>query len=408
MSILKTGIQLTKRSFLVSTLIFFSFFSWYFAVSPIVLRHIVGPSAETYQIVSASFNFVIATTFFLSSFFIHRFNKILLIYEYFIVTSMLSILLLFISSSVLRLIIFFGAGIFFSLGQLSFFTYFWSLAVSVEKGRASGLMGFFALPIAYFVSGMAEALDFFTIVMLGVIISSGTLAIKLLRKEKKDLLSTKKNWQGPHPEKKTIFLYSLPWMLFSLINVTLARNISLSILQNIPSSLYMVLLVLQITASGFGALGGGIIADLFGRRLSLGFALTLYGISSAIGGFFISYELLYFMYFVNGLSWGILMVMYFFVIWGDLANKESCSKMYSIGLLISYLAMGIGLLLSHQISRIPLIVSSLLSCVLIFLSNIPLVLAPELLSSDFRERIRLKLYINVIKRIRGKQSQNQG
>jgi len=320
---------------------------------------------------------------------------------------MLSLLLLFTSSTVLRLFIFFGAGIFFSIGQLAFFTFFWSLAASVEKGRVGGLIGFFTLPITYSISWMAEAFDFFGIVMLSVIVSSGTLAIKLLESEKKTLLSTKKNEQEYHPEKKTIILYSLPWILFSLINASLARNISLYISQSIPSYLYVILLVLQITASGFGALVGGIIADLFGRRLSIGFALTLYGISSAIGGFFITYELLYFMYFVNGLSWGILMVMYFFVVWGDLANKESCAKMYSIGLIISYLAMGVGLLFSYQIAQIPLIVSSLLSCVLIFLSNIPLVLASELLYPDFREKIKLKIYMNLLRKI-GKQSQNQG
>jgi hypothetical protein len=111
-------------------------------------------------------------------------------------------------------------------------------------------------------------------------------------------------------------------------------------------------------------------------------------------------------YVANGLSWGILVVMYIFVIWGDLANKENCSKMYSIGFLTFYATQGIGLLPLKQISEIPLVVSSLVGCLLIFLSNIPIFVAPELLPSDFRERMKLKLHMDAVKKI--KQSRNQG
>ena len=403
-----TGVRLTKRGLLVTTILHLTFLTWYYVVSLLVLRHVVGSSAETYLMAYASYNLIIAITSILCSFLIHNFNKISIIYKCSIAISTVVLLLLFVSDIILRLILIFLEGVFFSIGQLVFFTYFWSLTVPEERGRAAGLAGFFSLPFSYLIYLMAQTFDFFGTVMLSVILSLGTLSIKLLRPEKKALLTTKKNEKGYRPEKKIILLYSLPWILFSLINVTLARNISLHILQRVPSSLYIFLLVLQMTASSFGALGGGIIADFFGRRLSLGFSLTLYGISSALGGFVENYEVLYFVYVVNGLNWGILSALYFFVIWGDLADKESCAKRYSVGLAISYLAMGVGFLLTHQISQIPLIVNSLVSCLLIFLSNIPLIFAPELLASDFRERIKLKLYMNVVKKIGRKLSRNQG
>ena len=403
-----TDVRLTKRDFLVTIILFFSFLSWYHVFSFSVLRHVVGSSAETYPMVNASFNFIIAITLLLTSFFIHRFNKLRIIYEWSIVTSIVTILLLFTSSIVLRLMIIFVAGVFFSIGQLAGFTYFWGLTVSEERGRVAGLIGFFALLIAYIVSWMAETFDFSGTVMLSVILSLGTLVIRLLRPEKKAMLTTKKDEKGCHPEKRTVLLYSVPWALFFLINATLARNISLHVLQSVPFSYYMFLIVLQLIAAVFGALGGGLIADFFGRRLSLVFGLTLYGIGSALVGLVKNYEIFYFVYIVNGLNWGIFLTVYLLVVWGDLANKESCAKSYSIGLIIFYMAAGVGSLLTHQISQIPLIISSLASCLLIFLSNIPLLLAPELLSSDFRERIRLKLYVKVIRKIGRKLSQNQG
>ena len=401
-----TGVRLTKRGFLVIMILYFNFLTWYYVYSIYVLRHVVGSSAETQLMVNPSFNFVIIVALILNSFFIHRFSKIRIVYRCSLATSTLTILLLFTSSIVLRLMIVFVAAIFFSIGQLAFFTYFWSLTASEERGRVTGLIGFFCLPFFYFVTfSIAETLDFSGTVMLGVILSLEPLVVKLLRPEKA-MLTAKKDERGNYPEKRTIFLYLIPWVLFSLINATLARNISLHISQQVPSSFYLSLTGLQAIAAVFGALGGGIIADFFGRRLALAFSLTLYGISSALAGLVKNYEMFCLVYVANGLTWGVLLTLYLLVVWGDLANKENCARVYSIGLITFYLTMGVGSLLTYQMSEIPLIISSLVSCLLIFLSNIPLILAPELLSSDFRERIKIKLYMNVIRKIGRKLSQN--
>jgi predicted MFS family arabinose efflux permease len=358
--------------------------------------------------INASFNFIIVITLLLSNFFIRGYNKMRIIYKCSIATSIVTILLLFTSNIVLRLIFSFLAGTFFSIGQLTCFTYFWSLTVSEERGRVAGLIGFFSLPFYYVVDFlMARTFDFSGTVMLSVALSLGILVVKLLRPEK-EVLTAKKGERVSYPEKRIVLLYLIPWLLFSSINATLSRNISLYVLQQVPSSFYLFLTVLQAIGAFLGALGGGIIADFFGRRLSLAFSLTLYGISTALGGFVGNYELLCFMYVASGLNWGILLTLYLLVVWGDLANEESCAKRYSIGLIIFYLATGIGSILTNQISQIPLVISSLVSCLLIFLSNIPLILTPELLSSDFREKIKLRLYKNALRKIGRKLSQNQG
>jgi hypothetical protein len=403
-----TGVQLTKRGFLVTIFLYFTFFTWYYIFSLLVLRQVFGSSAETYLVVNGSFNFIIAIVLLLNSFFIHRFSKTRIIYGCSLATSIVTILLLFTSSMVIRLIIVFVAGTFFCIGQLAALTFFWTLTVSKERGRVAGLTGFFALPIFHILSLIAGTFDFYGVIMLSVILSLGPLAIKLLGPEKKARLTTKKDKEGYHPEKRTVLLYTIPWLLFSLINATLARNVSFYISQYVPSSYYfMVLSVSQLAGYVFGALSGGMISDFFGRRLTLIFSLTLYGISSALVGFVENYAIFGFVYVANGVNWGILWVLYGSVVWGDLANEETCAKRYSIGLLVFYLATGVGSLLTNQVSQIPLIVSSLVSCLLIFLSNIPLILAPELLSSDFREKIKLKLYMNVVRKLR-KQSQDQG
>jgi hypothetical protein len=405
LSILKTGILITKRGFLIGVILFFIFFTSHLLFSIYLPRHIT-PSANDLPVVQASVHFVIALTLLLISFFIHRINELHLIYASSVATLIAAVLLFFTSNEIFRLTVILVMAIIFSIGLLALFTYFWNLTASEERGRVAGLIGFVILPL-YFIAipVVAETLDFLATVMLGIFLSLGVLLTKLLRPERA-LLTPKKDKRGNNFEKRTVLFYSIPWIIFSLVNGILARNISLNILQQVSSSFYLFLLGLQVIGVIFGAIVGGIVADFFGRRLSLALSLTLYGASSALAGLFQSDAIFSFVYVTNGLSWGILLVLYIFVVWGDLANKENCAKMYAIGLAPYYLALGFGLL-PTQVSQIPLVVSALSSCLLIFLSNIPIILAPELLPSDFREKIKLKLHMNAIKKI-DKKSQNQG
>jgi MFS family permease len=247
---------------------------------------------------------------------------------------------------------------------------------------------------------VAPSLDFLGTITLSIIVNLGILMIVVLKPEKE--VSTAKNGDGNYFEKRTVLLYSIPWVLFSLINVTLAKNASVWITQQVSSSSYLLLLGLQFVGVIFGCILGGTIADFLGRRLSLAISLTSYGTSAALVALFTSNEMLSFVYVLNGFSWGILFTLYIFVIWGDLANKDNCARIYSIGLTTYYLAVGIGFL--TQIS-VPIVTSSLATCLLVFLLNIPIALAPELSSPYFRERMKMRQHMNAAKKI-SKQSKN--
>ena len=405
LSVLKNGILLTKRGFLVSLILSFVFFTFFYVYGIYVLRHVVITSNSNLPTVQAYFIFTIIGTLLLASFFINRINKLLAIYACSITISMVTLLLFFVSNYVFRLASIFLVGVFFGIGQLAFFTYFWSLTVPEERGRVGGFIGFVSLPFYFASTVVAATLDFAGTMILSLILSLGTLLVMLLR-PRKAVLTTKKDEKGNYPEKRTILLYSIPWITFSLINATLARNTSLHISQSVPPSFLLFLSLLQIIAAVFGALGGGLIADFLGRRLALALCVTLYGISAVFSGLSQNYTIFSFVYVASGFSWGMLLILYTFVVWGDLANKENCAKVYSIGLIIFYLATVIGFL-PTPIAQVSPVESSLISCLLIFLSNVPIIMAPELLSSDFLERTKLKLHMNAVRKI-NKKSQNQG
>jgi hypothetical protein len=295
-------------------------------------------------------------------------------------------------------------GIFFSIGQLSFFIHFWYSTSSEERGRIGGLIGFIALPFYYFINILASSdLSINTTIIIGVMLSLIPVVALLLKP--KNISSTTRKI-GFYPEKRTIILYSIPWIIFSIINATLAKNITINTSEFVSSSILVNLVLLQTFSALIGALIGGWIADFFGRRLALATSVTLYGMGVALSGFIQNETLYYFVFTAEGLSWGILLTLYSFVIWGDLSNKDNCAKMYSIGLLIFYFSAGIGQVPS-ELSQIPLIASAFIACMLIFFSNAPIALAPELASMQLRDRIKMKMHIKAAKKA-AKKYESQG
>jgi MFS family permease len=396
-SILKDGISLTKRGLLLTIIFSTVFYTLYFVFSLYVIRYL-SSSSDNRFLVQAAFNFVIVATLIVTSFIIDKINNLQTIYICLIVTAIFAASLYFVPIDILKLVGVFIIGSFFGIGQLAFLTYFWNLTMPEERGRVAGLNGFFSLLfyIIMYVTWVPTS-DLQSSVAFVIVLSLAPLSTIFL-KSKKALLTSKQNKIEYYPERRTILLYLIPWLLFSLINVTLASSTSFHISQQVSASSYFLLIALQLIAAVFGTIIGGTMSDFFGRRASLIFSLTFYGISSALAGFANNY-VLYFVYLANGFSWGILLVMFTFVIWGDLSNERSAVKMYTIGLAISYLSQGVGLLPIEQTLQIPLVVSSLGSCLLIFFANIPIFLAPELLSNDFRERLKLKLHMKEVKKI---------
>jgi len=387
---------------------YFPFFAWYHVFSYYILKFVVGESSETFSIYYASFYFLVSFALILGSSFVHRIDKTSVTYACHILLSIGTIFIALAPTRMLKLMIYFLSGVIFGIGLLTFFTIFWDLTVPEERGRVAGLIGSFFLPIFPFIVILADNLDFFRIAALCIILNLGSLTIKPLNPKKITMLTRKKDLKGYNPEKRTTLLYLVPWAIYSLINATLAKAVSFNVSQYVSPSSLMLLWHLQVISGGLGAIIGGAIADFFGRRYSLALGLTLYGISSAISGLAKSYEMFSLMLIGTGLTWGILLTLYLFVVWGDLGTTETCTYGYSIGLAVFYSTAGVGSLFSTQLFQIPLVVASITNCLLIFLSNAPLILAPELLPSDFREKIRLKLYIHLLRRKKLKYLSNHG
>jgi len=390
-SLLKSGIEISKRKLIFIVYAFFYIFVFY---------NILALLANHYGLIAtATLNFEVCIAILVSSFFVKKINDIIFCYISPFITAIVSIFI-FITNGLFQLIFIFSIAPLFSVELLIFFNYFQQITVSTERARIAEVVALAVLPCIFILSLVPPSNVNAPYFILFIAMLSLGLFLLVFFKTKVNNVESKKEVQN-YFEKKVVFLYLVPWLLFSIINVTLAKNNSTLIFEQTSASFYVFLSVLQVIGVCFGAIIAGFVADFFGRRITLAVTLSLYGTSSALGGIFTNPQVFSAVFFINGMSWGILFVMYIFVVWGDLANKDNCAKMYSLGLITYFLSLGIGVFIPQAF--LPIGTSSLLTCLIAFLSIFPIFMVPEIASTDFMERIRLKRHINTIKKLK-----NQG
>jgi len=383
------GFKTDKSTLLIISVSSFIFFVWYYAFSYYLLSYLIGDEAEKFYFYNASFNFILSSAIVVCSFFIHRLPNIRL----WSCSSVLGVLLIMlIHSNALRLAIYFSLGVTFGMGLLNFFTLYGESTISEERGRSAALIEFLYLScssviLAFIRNQSFNALIFTCFFLSLIILFFDFLFLSRRIKELDTDESIKLN-------KRTIIFYLVPWVSFSLINATTARVISFQAMKYIiPLFSYLMIIM-----GAIGAIIGGVISDFIGRKIPLAFALTLYGISSVFSAFVKVHILVNFMFIITGLTWGILSTLYLYVVWGDLADKNTYQYTYSIGLGTFFATSGLGSLITPEILKIPLFTASITNCLIIFISNIFIILAPEILPSDVREKTCFKLYIYLVKR----------
>ena len=378
---------------MLNGILFAVFFTFYYVFSLHVLTKIEF-LWENPAILQALFSFTIAGTLVVASFFGKKLMKMSIIFASSLITCAAAISLLFSFNSLLVLFEVFLVGVFFSICQLAFFVHFWSTTVTVERGRIGGIIGFATLPFYFIMSDLvANGLDFSGTTILATVLLLTPLVV-MLAKPKFSMSQVKQN--GMYYERRAFILYFVPWIIFSLVNATLSRNITINTESYLSPSSYGMVIILQTVMGLAGALLGGFMADIFGRRAILAGSVALYGTGMALSGVFYNPTSAYLAYSAEGFSWGVFLTLYLFVIWGDLSSRENHAKIYALGLTAFYIAASLGPF-SALISFDP-IQSALIGCVALFIAYAFVSYAPELQPSDFREKMMLKMHIKAVKK----------
>jgi hypothetical protein len=141
-------------------------------------------------------------------------------------------------------------------------------------------------------------------------------------------------------QKKEILLYLVPWAMFSLINY-----IEQPILSDFfGSQTFNIIRLAELALGGLVAVMSGIAADFLGRKRVVIAGFVMLGIEYALLSLFFtlftSSEIVYLYLVLDGITWGLLITVFFTVVWGDLGENHAKEKYYTLGGLPYLLSIG--------------------------------------------------------------------
>jgi len=406
LSFFKINVRLTKRGFLVLFIPYLTTSTWYYLFFARISDHIIKSLGLTSQIiwVNVCFNFSTVFSILIGCLFVDKVDKVHIIYTWAAVMPIATILIMFASNLVYILVLLFLLGAMFGISLLAYCAYFCGLTNTDERGRVGGTIVFiFLLSYPIFLSFSFNSFSTLaTFVFLGVF----TFIIHLLKPKERTGLTTKEKVSAVQSNNKSLFLYLTPWIIFCAINATLAYVVTNYLTHQFSEFAFQAQFLKYLTAS-LGALIGGLFTDWIGRKMALSIGLVSYGIGAALTGLASTPFVCIFSAVLNGLSWGIFLLLYTLVIWGDLASKKVCAPFYAAGFIPLYFLEGLGLLVLPKILYMPVVYAALVSSFLIFLSNVPIIFAKELLPQYVAEKMYLGLHIQWIKRFLRKQKASE-
>lgn len=399
------GIEISRRTYLAVFVLATTAFAYYYIMSS-VLTEIANSSAVTYlekMLVLAAFyigvGFSTAAGALLSIKFIKRDTLFCSWLVFGILSSFLSTFVEGATTVTLSVISLFW-GISVGLGMPSSMAYFADSTTIGHRGRLGGLLGFvfnlslFGLSLCLSTLTPARGVQAFMI-WLGLI-----LAIFLLVRQRSSQFESAKN-----PEllsvlrERRLLLYLVPWIMFCLINASEAP-----ILRNFfGSDFYSFVLVAELAISSVSTLVGGLFVDWVGRKPIGIVGFVLLGVGYAVLGIFPDFRVSWYLYvFVDGVAWGLFVVLFFITLWGDLGGNMIKEKYYFVGGLPFLLSWFVQLLIEPYIKSISIYASFSLASFFLFLAVIPLMFAPETLPEKKIKERELKKYIEKAKKIKEK------
>jgi MFS family permease len=199
---------------------------------------------------------------------------------------------------------------------------------------------------------------------------------------------------------RSLLLYLVPWTMFCLINFIEYPVLNLFFGKDFAS----LLTITEFGIGGFVALIGGWFADSVGRKRVVIFGFIMLGIGyAALGLFPPSFILSWYLYvIVDGIAWGIFSLMFYLVIWSELAGNRTKEKYYLLGVLPFLIASYIQILFTPYAKHIEISAAFSLASFFLFIAVLPLLYAPETMPQKKIELKRLRSFAEDAKKAREK------
>ena len=199
-------------------------------------------------------------------------------------------------------------------------------------------------------------------------------------------------------KQRTFLLYLVPWIMFCLINFFAGpffdKFTDTDIIQ-----------FGEFGIGGVSALIAGYFSDIIGRKRLIIAAFVMVGIGYAVLSLSTTTPFVYAYALLDGIAWGIFMLMFFLVIWGEINEDRTRNRYYLFGNLPFILATYLAPIFSPLAGKSDLPVTAFtIASFFLFIAVIPLVYAPETLPEKTMKERALKSYVELAQKIKEKQT----
>jgi MFS family permease len=193
-------------------------------------------------------------------------------------------------------------------------------------------------------------------------------------------------------------LYYLSWLIFSIAaGILTIVELPSELQKENVSVLGSVFLYFGVIIS---SLFSGFAADYFGRKRIIMLGSVMLGVSYTVFGIATSQSSYLLIRLVSGVAWGIIFVAYMLTVVGDLATTCSKEKFYAIGVVVPIIVFMLFQSYSGAFTpSVPIGSISVILSILLFISVLPLVYAPETLPMDKIRQRRFEKHLKKVKKL---------
>jgi len=292
------------------------------------------------------------------------------------------------------------SGFSFGVGMPSLLTFLGDFTNIENRGRSAGII-FLAINVSSPIFAvLVENFDLTTISIVSATWRGLALVLFLFLKTPPRAKETAKTFSFLSVfQDRAFILYFVAWMLFCFVD-----NFEKLILGNpavLEADFYSSMLMIEaIIGSIFGFVGGWL-CDFIGRKRVVIYGFVTLGLAYAIISIAPTTISWYLYFVVDGISFGMLWVAFFFVLWGDLSQQGGREKYYAIGSAPYFLAPLTRVILAPFVA-FPAYATFSLASFFLFLAVLPLMYAPETLPEKKIELRRLKKYVEEARKVKKK------
>jgi MFS family permease len=286
--------------------------------------------------------------------------------------------------------------------------YFSECTLVENRGRIGGITFLIANITAPILSISVSTLDLTTVPVIFALLRGLGLIVFFLKPEKHQSQNGSKNVSFVSIlGDRNFLLYFVVWFIFPLVD-RFENALLVEFLDGLyPNILEFMGSVVEPLVAGFSILIAGLLCDWIGRKKIVLTGFVALGVAYAIIGFAPEFMLSWYVYFiVDGIAWGIFLLMFVLILWGDLAKSNNSEKYYTLGSIPFFLSSIIPLILTQSfIEQIEVFAAFSLASFFLFAAVMPLMFAPETLPEKKMELRRLRSFAEEARKAKEKYEQ---